>query len=167
MRVVASERIGHQQYDDSWDRHDEFGQSREHCVKRAAEVAGDQAEDDADDDGDDDRLEDSDQGYLTAIEQPAEHVATQLIGAEWMRAGGSGEDSRVVLCQGVVWCDEFRQRDRDDHQHKEDCRCEAEGTAKELPHYAESADHDARAFGLRIVLTTSITTLTTTTMIVK
>ena len=88
-------------------------------VGPAAEEAGGKSDRQADQDGDADREQAGIDGGRRAVDQPAENVAAEVVGAEQMAGSGGGQ--HVV---GVLRGRRIRRdpgcADRHDHQHQQD-----------------------------------------------
>ena len=68
------------------------GDPQEHCIEGAPEVAGDRAEEGAESHGDEHGGHSHGEGDAPGVEEPAQHVAAELVGAQHMSlAQGRGE----------------------------------------------------------------------------
>ena len=66
-------------------RQKRIDEAHQQGVDLAAEIAGDHADDDADERGDDDAHEADQQCDACAVDQPGEHIAPEMVGAEYVR----------------------------------------------------------------------------------
>ena len=75
----------HDRDEDGRQRQPDVGQPHEHGVGEAAAIAGDQAQQRAQRPRHPDGDERDDQRDLAAVDDPAQHVAAEAIGPQWMR----------------------------------------------------------------------------------
>lgn len=83
----ADDRHDHDQDDQVGEAHPRIDEALQHEVELAAEIARDDAEEDRDDRGDASGTEADDDRELGAVEAAREHVAAEIVGAEWERPG--------------------------------------------------------------------------------
>src|SRR5919204_608907 len=129
---------------DDPDREEQAGDRQHHVhaahdqrVDEAADVARDRAEDEADREADRDRDDPDDEREPRAVEDPAVHVAAQLVDAEPVlvrRPGAAAaRDQEQVLLLRRVGREQRRERRRDDEDQDEDGAEDRRGVAHEPP----------------------------------
>ena len=136
------------------------------------------------DEGDRERLGETAQADPPTPEQAAQHVATQPIGAEPVLRRRQRQGMVQIHFELIVWRDERRGDDGSHHRDEEGGGDHGQRAAKIIAYESEArrpicavarfelagvggCGGGQRTFGLRIVATMSMTTLTTTMMIVK
>ncbi len=157
--LVLGEDCQHDQQDDD-DRngqHD-IGQAHNHRVNPAAAIAGDQPRRYPDDHDRGEGFAGAEQTDPATVEQPAEHVAAEVVGAEPMPPAGQGEDVVQVLLEGTVGREqpgcEYRHDEKEqEHRSRGRYRSACHSTQYDEPggwsaRMAWCRGHRARTFGL-------------------
>ena len=124
--------------------HPDFDQPRHDRIDPAAEIAGEQAEQRADHRRGGSRRYRHDQRDPRPVDQPREHVAPEVVGAEAMRGIGVGEAERrqarchQILFERIVRRDPGREHRQDDEQENEEAADHQLGIAKNPPQRREA-----------------------------
>ena len=116
------------------ERQEDVGDPHQHRVEPAAEVAGERPDREPDRPDDDRDQRDDRQRDPRAVDDAAEHVAPDLVGAEEVRAARRLQHRRQVLQVGVLRRDQRREHRHHD-QHRDHHQPEGRrGVAREVPH---------------------------------
>ena len=164
-RVLVARQHGQhdEDQDDPRDREQQLGPAAQQAVGPAAYVAGREPERHADCEHDRDALDDRLQAAQAAVQQAAQHIAPERVGAEQVVRSRSGEEAREVLLERIVRRDQRCQQAGEDEQREEPERRDRDRPAQQIA----QRNHETRTRGSSQPYARSTSTFMTITITVK